>query len=67
MDKKIFIILCLKMLFIKTYVLILYFSPTLYVGEYEHGTFATASLVDEKTVTIAVCNFQSTVKTATQK
>ncbi|KAK3089270.1 hypothetical protein FSP39_002213 [Pinctada imbricata] len=32
------------------------FYPTLYVGEYEHGFFATPSLVDEKTVTIAPKN-----------
>lgn len=32
----------------------LIFSPTLYVGEYEHGFFATNSLVDETTVTVAV-------------
>lgn len=31
-----------------------YFSPTLYVGEYEYGSFATGSYVDETTVTIAV-------------
>ncbi len=30
------------------------FSPTLYVGEYEHGLYALPALVDEKTVTIAV-------------
>ncbi|KAL4240931.1 Serine/threonine-protein kinase/endoribonuclease IRE1 [Mactra antiquata] len=29
------------------------FYPTLYVGEYEHGNFATGSYVDAKTVTIA--------------
>ncbi|XP_060605820.1 serine/threonine-protein kinase/endoribonuclease IRE1-like [Ruditapes philippinarum] len=29
------------------------FYPTLYVGEYEHGSFATGSYVDEKTVTIS--------------
>ncbi|KAL3877911.1 hypothetical protein ACJMK2_035553 [Sinanodonta woodiana] len=29
------------------------FHPTLYVGEYENGLFATASFVDETTVTIA--------------
>lgn len=32
----------------------IFFSPTLYVGEYEHGFFATNSLVDETTVTVAV-------------
>lgn len=32
----------------------IFFSPTLYVGEYEHGFFATNSLVDEATVTVAV-------------
>ncbi|XP_062617880.1 serine/threonine-protein kinase/endoribonuclease IRE1-like [Saccostrea cucullata] len=32
------------------------FYPTLYVGEYEHGFFATNSLVDEKTVTVAPKN-----------
>ena len=30
------------------------FSPTLYVGEYEHGFYAVGSLVDEKTVAVAV-------------
>ncbi|XP_045214288.2 serine/threonine-protein kinase/endoribonuclease IRE1-like [Mercenaria mercenaria] len=29
------------------------FYPTLYVGEYEHGSFATGSYVDEKTVTVS--------------
>ncbi|XP_052262641.1 serine/threonine-protein kinase/endoribonuclease IRE1-like [Dreissena polymorpha] len=33
------------------------FYPTLYVGEYEHGSFATGSFVDENTVTIAPRNF----------
>lgn len=32
------------------------FFPTLYVGEYEHGFFATNSLVDETTVTVAPKN-----------
>ncbi|XP_046337204.2 serine/threonine-protein kinase/endoribonuclease IRE1-like [Haliotis rufescens] len=32
------------------------FYPTLYVGEYEHGPYALASLVDETTVTIAPKN-----------
>jgi len=31
-----------------------FFSPTLYVGEYEHGSFAICSYVDETSVTIAV-------------
>lgn len=34
-----------------------FFSPTLYVGEYEHGFFATNSLVDETTVTVAVSTY----------
>ncbi|WAQ95754.1 ERN1-like protein [Mya arenaria] len=34
------------------------FYPTLYVGEYEHGSFATGSYVDENTVTIAPKNFK---------
>ncbi|KAK6170116.1 hypothetical protein SNE40_018589 [Patella caerulea] len=34
-----------------------YFYPTLYVGEYEYGSYALASMVDEKTVTISPRNF----------
>ena len=34
--------------------IVTYYSPTLYVGEHEHGLYAIPSLVDEKTVTIAV-------------
>ena len=30
------------------------YSPTLYVGEYEHGFYALGSLVDETTVAVAV-------------
>ncbi|ESO84211.1 hypothetical protein LOTGIDRAFT_108604, partial [Lottia gigantea] len=33
------------------------FYPTLYVGEYEHGPYALASMVDERTVTISPRNF----------
>lgn len=36
---------------------LIFFSPTLYVGEYEHGFFATNSLVDETTVTVAVSTY----------
>ncbi len=31
----------------------MYFSPTLYVGEHDHGLYAMPSLVDEQTLTIA--------------
>ncbi len=34
-------------------------SPTLYVGEHEYGLYALPSLVDEKTVTIAVSRSNS--------
>ena len=35
------------------FILNFFFSPTLYVGEHDHGLYAMPSLVDEQTLTIS--------------